>query len=228
MEVVAEAYRTRDPNFKVQAVQNLGTTGGLKALVAKAIDLAVLGRDLKTDEQAQGLIAFEYGRTPLVLGTSRTDLKSLNLQEIADLFAGRVLHWTDGSPVRLVLRPPNDSDTVLMSAWSPAIKEAMALAHARPGMVLASTDQQSADQLERLPGSLGTTTLAMILAKSRDIRALTINGAAPSDKTYPYYKRMYLALRSSDAGHATRFVDFLRSGEGRAALERLGHLVPQK
>lgn len=233
MEVLAQAYRKLDPGFQLQAVPNLGSSGGLKALSASVIDFAIIGRALKSDESAQGLIAFEYGRTPLVLGSSRKEPGSISLQDVADLYAGRVSQWPDGEPVRIVLRPLNDSDTVAISAWSPAIKDAMSLAHARPGMIVAPTDRQSAEQLERLHGSLGTTTLAMILAERRDIRVLPIAGVSPSvkslkDKTYPYFKRMFLVTRGQGAEHLAKFVAFVRSAEGRAQLERIGHLVPEK
>lgn len=230
MEVLAEAYRAREPGFRVQAVPNLGSSGGLKALVSGAIDIAVIGRELKSDELAQGLKAVEYGRTPLVLGTSRQAPQSVSLTELADLFAGRVTQWPDGTPVRVVLRPTSDSDTMLMSSWSPAVKEALAQAHARPGMIVAPTDRNSADQIERLAGSIGSTTLAMILAGRRDIRVLPIEGVTPSvqslaDKSYRYFKRMYLVTRINDAEPVNRFADFARSPAGRAALERIGHLV---
>lgn len=230
MEVLAAAYRARETKFQLHVIQNLGSNGAIKALAARAIDVAVIGRDLKGEETALGLTAFEYGRTPLVLGTNRREPKGLSLQEAADLFAGRITHWPDGVPVRLVLRPPTDSDTVLQSAWSPAMKEALNLAHARPGMVIAPTDRQSADQMERLPGSLGSTTLALILAEHRDLRVVPIGGVVPSvkalaDATYPYFKRMYLVTRGNEADLAQRFADFVRSGEGRAELTRIGHLV---
>lgn len=231
MEALAEDYGKRDPSFRLQTVSNLGTGGGLKALAASLIEVAMSGRDLNAEERAQGLVSFEYGRTLLVLGTSRKESKSISLQDAADLYAGRIAQWPDGVPVRIVLRPLNDVDTKLLSSWSPALHDAVSLAHARPGMVLAPTDQQSAERLERLPGSLGVTTLAIILAERRDLRVVPIGGVTPSvkalaDNSYPYFKRMFLVTRAQPAAHVEKFLAFVRSADGRARLEQLGHLVP--
>lgn len=234
MQRLAEAYARKEPSSRMVIVPNLGSSGGVKALLAGVVDLAVISRAPKAEELAGGLIAYEYGRTPFVFVThSKSDASSISLRAAAEYFSGRAAQWPDGVPVRLVLRPASDGDTALQAAFSPAMAEAIKLAHARPGMVIANTDQDAADEAARLPGSLANAALALLLSEERRLRILALDGVSPSvnalaDGTYPHHKRLFLLWRrDGQSTTAQRFVDFVRSDEGRQLLGKLGHWVPR-
>ena len=234
MQQLAEAYARKDPSTQVVIVPNLGSSGGVKALLAGAVDLAVISRAPKNTELAGGLVAYEYGRSPFVfVSHAKTSSDGISRRAAADYFSGRVANWPDGSPVRVVLRPTSDGDTELQAAFSPDMPAAVKAAHARPGMVIANTDQEAADETARLPGSLGTNTLALLYSEDRRLRVLALDGVVPSvkslaDGTYPHHKPLYLLHRGNSVSPtALRFIDFVRSDEGRALLAKLGHWVPR-
>lgn len=216
----------------VVVVPNLGSSGGLKALAEGAIDVAVSSRPLKAQETQQGLVATEYGRTPFVIVTSSKGAPGLkDVGELADIYAGRKTAWPDGMPIRLVLRPSHDGDAALLTSFSPGMKLAVEGALARPGMVIASTDQDAADTIERTPGALGTASLALIYSEKRDLKVLALNGVMPSARTaadgsYPYSKAMYLARKTGGKESAARFFEFMSSGQARQILTDSGHWLP--
>ncbi|HEX6362947.1 MAG TPA: substrate-binding domain-containing protein, partial [Albitalea sp.] len=71
MAALARAYAQVEPSFRLHVVPNLGSSGGLKALAAGSIHIAVSGRAPKPEESAAGLRAVEYGRTAFVLATTK-------------------------------------------------------------------------------------------------------------------------------------------------------------
>lgn len=231
MRVLADAYKKLEPEFSLDIVPNLGSAGGMQALNHNAVHFAVIGRTLKSDEVARGYIALEYGRTPFVVATARSNITGLTLREIADMYAGRVSKWPDGTPVRLVLRPANDGDTPLFASFSPAIKEALAVAMAREGMIVAVTDQDSASEIARIKGAVGTSALSLMLSENRPLVAVPIEGVKPSaqalaDGAYPYFKSLYIVTPGKPAAATTRFIAFVRSPEGQRILTQTGHWVP--
>ena len=231
MRILADAYSKVDPQFSLEIVPNLGSGGGLKALEQGAVHFAVISRPLKSDEMARGHAAIEYGRTPFVLATARGVATGLTLQQIADIYAGRLSKWSDGTPVRVVLRPANDSDTALLARLSPAVKDALAQAMAREGMIVAVTDQDSAHDIGRVKGAIGTSSLALVMSEKRTLVALAIDGVKPtvktlSDGTYPYFKSVYIVTKGTPSEGTTRFIAFVRSPEGRRILTETGHWVP--
>ena len=230
MRLLGEALKQTAPEFSLVMVPDLGTAGGLRALARDKIEMALSGRPLTKEEEAEGLIAIEYGRTPLVLATSKKGAGGLTLAQLADIYAGKLLNWPDGTPIRLVIRPVNDVDTPLLASFSPAVKDGVARSLTRPGLITAITDGETIDDIQRLEGGLGTSALAPILAEKRPLYALPIDGVAPTvknlaDGTYHHFKPFYIVTRGRPSAPVTRFVDFLHSAEGRRILTDSGHWV---
>lgn len=228
MQRLLEALQQSDPTFRLTIVPSLGSSGGLKALEAGALDIAVISRALTPAEAARGLVAREYGKTPFLLATNKPGMTGLTLQQVADIYAGTHTTWPDGTPIRLVLRPAADVDSGLLAAFSPAVKQSLALAMAKEGMVVAMTDQDSAKDLVRLPGSLGTTSLAILLSEGHALTPLALDGRVPSvatlaDGTYPYFKPLFVVTKGAPTGEVARFLNFLFSPAGHQVLSATGH-----
>lgn len=232
MQHMATAFGQRHPEHRVTVMPSMGSKGGIKALLSGAIDLAVSSRQPSPDEIAAGANATPYGRTPLVLAvTSSTRHAAISTQELVDAYAGRLTQWPDGTRLRLILRPTGDTDTELLKALSPAMREAITLAEQRKGMVFAVTDQDTADHLEKVPGALGPLTLAQILSEKRALKALPLNGVVPeaaslANATYPLHKDLLFVTGAKPAAAVQSFVAFVRSPAGRAVLAQTGHWVP--
>lgn len=232
IRLLGEAIARHDPGFRLTVVPNLGSGGGLRALQAGAIDLALISRPLKPEESAAGLVAYEYGRSPFVLVSSRTAASALTRAELAAMLDGSHTQWADGMPVRLVLRPLSDNDNALLAAMSPQVADGLKRAHSRSGLVIAMTDQDAVDEAERLPGSLATSTLALLLSEGRKAQALALDGVQPSAAAlaagrYPYFKPLLAVTRGAGSPAAQQLLAALQSAEGRALLESTGHVVPR-
>jgi len=216
---------------KVVVLPGLGSRGGKQAVAAGAIDLAVSADPLSAAEEREGLKARVLGRTAFVFVVSaQHPVSAVSLQEAMDLYRGKTLTWPDGGRVRPILRPQQDSDTAFLRKMSPAMDQAVTEAHARPGMHIAATDQAAADAIEGVPGAMGTSTLALLVAERRSLKALAINGVRPTAESvgngsYPYVKTVYLISRAPRPG-VQRFLDFLASAQGRAVLSSLGFVAP--
>jgi len=232
MRLLAQAYEKFDRGTKVSVLPSLGSSGGIKAVLAGAIEVGVSSRALRTKEQSQGVIALEYARTPFVFATAETTKATgINLTELAAIYSGKIRRWPDGTRIWLVLRPKADSDSALIDSISPEVKAAVAEARERPGLLFAVSDQECAMALEKHTGSFGPSTLALILAENRKLKALRINDIEPSVSTleagrYPYYKSLYLITTSKTPEAARRFIAFVQSKAGRDILSQTGHGVP--
>jgi len=75
---------------------------------------------------------------------------------------------------------------------------------------------------------LGTSSLALIISEKRSLKALAINGIAPSAKTiadgsYPYFKSLYVLTGTKPSGLTEEFIAFLSSTSGHKILTQLGY-----
>lgn len=232
MQALADAYAKRQPDSRITVLPSVGSSGGIKAVLAGAAQIGVSARPLKESEAKAGAAAFEYGRTPFVFAVAASSKASgLTTQNLVDIYAGKLEQWPDGSRIRVVMRPLGDSDTDIIKAISPAMREAKTAAERRPGMLFTVTDQESATAIETTPGGLGPTTLALVLSEKRALKALALDGVVPDGKAlasgkYPHYKQMFIVTGPKSPAAALDFVAFVGSATGRAILQQTGHWTP--
>ncbi|MEY2687203.1 MAG: hypothetical protein RL375_1401 [Pseudomonadota bacterium] len=227
MNLLAQAYTRAQPGMRVTVLPGLDSGGGIKALLAGALHLAVSARDLTSAESQAGAVAVELGRTPVVWATAAGHVvPGLTTQQLVDIYAGSRAVWPDGSKLRLVLRPSTDSE--VLRQLSSAMRDALAIAEQRKGTVVALTDQEAARDIESIPGALGPTTLALILSENRALQALALDGVMPTAQTiaagtYPLHIGLSVVTGPATSAQAQEFVAFLRSPQAAEILQRTGH-----
>ena len=232
MHLLADAYQKLNPATRVTVLPSLGSGGGIKALLAGSIQIAVSSRPVRDKERSQGAVELEYARTPFVFATAATTKDTgINITELAAFYSGKIESWPDGTRIRLVMRPQGDSDSDMIKSISAEVRAAKAEAEKRPGLLFAVTDQECADALEKYAGSFGPSTLGQILSEKRNLKVLRMNDVEPSVSalmagSYPYYKSMYIVTTPKTPEAALKFMAFVQSKAGQEILNRTGHAVP--
>lgn len=229
---MADAFRKKNPHLNILVITPpLGSKGGIRAVIEGALDIGLSNRDLLDEEKNKDVNAIEYGKSPLVF-VVRTDnpLSDITVKMVEDIYAGRLVNWQDGSPIRLVVRPATDMHTITLKDLSPEMKKAVEKVLSRKGLAIAATDDENADLLEKLQGSFGVSVYAQVIAEKRNLKVLSLNGVKPAPETiangtYPLINRCYLVIKTKPLPIVKQFADFVLSKEGQAILERLGHWV---
>ena len=229
VSLLAQAFMEENPGISIRVLPSLGSGGGIKALQKKRIDLGLSVRPLKEKEKVQGLTERVYATTPFVFATTATSSNAdVSYGQLEGIYSGTVLSWPDGSPIRLIVRPPKESDTLLIKSMSPGLDKAVDKALARYGMIFAVTDQDTANILESTKGALASLSLGQIMSENREVKILSLEGVPPliSGKVnlaYPYFKTYYMILRPDISEETQKFADFIMSDKGMEILESTGH-----
>jgi phosphate transport system substrate-binding protein len=227
---IGAAFVAVEPEATVEVLPSLGTGGGLAAVAAGAIDLALAARALNDAERARGLQSLAYARTPIAFVTNPTvGIHGITLTEVARILTGSMPSWPDGMPIRLVRREPSDADWTMLRSLSADMAAAVSVALGRPGLLTTATDQENADALERLPGSFGAMSIGQLRAEARGVTPLTFDGQAPEVEAlaagrYGLSRTLYVIWRDRPAHDAARFLAFLRTAQVSDLLVRLGHI----
>lgn len=233
MTLLGQAFGTQSPGTKVTVVPSLGTSGAFRAVTKGALDIGLSSRAATQEERKLGITSLEYARTPLVFVVStKTRATALTLDQVVDIYAGKLATWPDGNQIRPVLRQPGDDNTRQLRAMSPALEQALSLAERRQGMPFAVTDQEAAAKTETIPGALGVSTLGLIMSEDRRLRALALDGVEPTADNgasgrYPHVKTLFLITAADPSPAVRQFIAFIQSPAGRAILTRTGHWIPQ-
>jgi phosphate transport system substrate-binding protein len=224
MRLAGEAFQKTRPQSSVAIVPGLGSRGGIKALQAGAVDVAVSA----APAAEPGLISMELGRTPVVFAAANPGRGAgVTIADLVEIYSGRKTAWPDGSRLRVILRPNGDSDIAFLRALSPAMNRAIDDGFNLPGVKIAATDQDAANALGSIPGAFGMSTLLQVRAEARPLVLLPMGGVAPglaalANGSYPYAKTLYLVVRSEVTVAVRQYLDFLAEPAGRKLLTDLG------
>lgn len=231
MRQLADQYEKSHPGTKIRILPSLGSAAGINAVLGGGIDLALASRHLSDAERKQGALETEYAMSPFVFITNaKTNKKDITLRELEEIYRNPAASWPDGSRIRLILRPEKDIDTKMIRNLSPGMEQAVKSAQARPGMIVAITDQESTDAVSRTPGAIGAATLNEIISENRPVNVLSFNGLKPSvksisDNSYPLAKTFYLVTTPKTSKETLQFSEFVRSPAARSILMKTGNLV---
>ena len=146
------------------------------------LELAVSNRAPNDKERAAGeLPAVECARTPFVVMVHKDlGVSALTADQLAALYSEGAVTFPNGKRARPVLRLSDAGDTKLLQSFAPALGPAIDAASQRRGMLNANTDSEAADLVEKAQGAFASGTLAQIESEQRPLRALAIDGKAPS------------------------------------------------
>lgn len=231
MRRVGERMAAIHPGQGAVMLPSLGTNGGLRALQASAIDLALLARPLRPNEVTHGVRSRPYARTPIAVVTNGGTAAGFTLQEVGAVLRGEIATWPDGTRLRVVRREASDADWQLLASLSPEMERSIAAALRRPGLVTVGTDQENADALQGIGGSFGLMSIGQLKAEGLRLRPLALDGVAPAMAAvetgrYALSRTLYAAWMANARPPVAPFLDFLAGEEARAILLGLGYGMP--
>ena len=229
--ILATAFMTAHPSVVIEVPGSVGTKGAIAAVADGAITLGLLSRPLKEEEKAPGLVARPYARTPMVVGVhpSVPD-EEITSQELGDIYRGTKTHWKDGREIVVLTREPFDSGIQVIQKEIPGFKQAYEESHQANRWTVYFTDQDANQALSRTPFAIGFTDLGMIATEHLNIKALRLNGVAPSAETlnsdqYPLSRVLFFLYRDGTLPEGVKaFLDFVYSEGGSDILRSHGYL----
>lgn len=226
MRLLGQSYNSFHPEVSLHILPSLGSAGGIRALRDGAIDLAISSRLLHEKEKA-GITGYLLGMSPFVFVVHpATKVDDITKNQLGDIYDGSIASWQDGVQIRRILRPAADTDWQIMRTISPEVAKALDIAQETNGLFLAVTDSDALSYIERVHGSFGPSTLAMILAEKRSVKVLSFNGIQPGKvvpgKQYPMEKQFYILIRDNASAVVRDFIDFIFSDQGKSVLAKVG------
>jgi phosphate transport system substrate-binding protein len=230
MRLLGAAFSRQQPEIRIEVLPYIGSTGAIRGIARGTIDLGLSGRPASPDEEKLEATLRKYALTPLIIAAHlEVPLNAVSRDQLAAIYSGQPSRWEGGGMIRLVLRPAQETDSLVLRTISPAVSQGLDVALAKPGMRRAATDQDAADMLEQTPGAIGTSTLALALSEQRRFKVLALDGVMPDVEAlrsgrYPYNKPLYLVTRPQPSKAVQAFVDFIATPAGQAILIKNGQL----
>ena len=201
-----------------------GATAGVIALKRGAIDVAMLTRDLREEEDDPQLRNYLVARDAIaILVNTQNPVSNIPRKMLHKVYEGEITSWKalggPDAPIEILTREPASNaqkslrDYVLGGDEMPKGRQV----NSREEMIAA---------VKASPNAIGFGQLAAVTS---DTKELTIDGVPINKLTvlssrYPLSRSFYLVLYGAAAPGAERFVAFALSKEGQDAFAKQGLL----
>jgi phosphate transport system substrate-binding protein len=228
MQEVAAAFHSRNNGDRVEIMPNsLGTAGGVKGAQAGRLAIGLTARPPKPEAKGR-LMYRRLGLMPVVVTVNHSvAVAELSEAQICGIFAGRTRSWKDvggpDAPIVVLTRTADDENTL-------ALREHLGCAEdlekgAKTVTFAKATEMEAA--LATRSGTIGLTTLVAVLRDRERLRAVAINGVAPTPEAvragrYRLVKECGLVTAGEPDGVAKRFIDFVFGPDGQRLLTQSG------
>lgn len=222
---LAKAYREQNPAVTVEIGKGMGTKARIKALAEGQIDIAMASHGLVADDLIrQGMAVQEIAKVAVVFGVNAAvPVKGLADSQVCDIYSRKLVNWSDlggpDLPVAARTRPDSEVDTEI-------VRERVAcLAQLKMpdeiGVMPKSGDM--AKELSRTAGAIGMTTATVAEQSQGRIKPLSLNGVEPSANNvrsgaYRLTRDSFLVTRAAPSPAVARFLEFVRSAEGKRVI----------
>jgi phosphate transport system substrate-binding protein len=232
----AEIYMSQYPEIKIQ-VTGGGSGTGFAALQNRTTDLATASRKIKPKEIEACIKAF--GRKPTehkvaldglsVYVHKENPVNELSLQQLADIFTGRVRNWKEvGGPDALIVLYSRENSSGTYEFFKHAVLQN------RDFAASAQTLQGTAQVLQSVANekhgigyggaAYGGDAKTLRIKKNESSPAIEPNEETVVKGTYPIWRFLYIYVNPTlDKGEIATYLNWIRTDEGQAVVKNVGY-----
>jgi phosphate transport system substrate-binding protein len=227
----AEAFGRMRPEAVIGIPPSLGSSGGVRAAADGAITVGLVSRPLTEAEKSLGLTVRPYARTAVVIGVHLAVADdTITFDELVGVYRGTRTRWRDGREVIVLARQLGESTVEVLERAVPGFKDAYAGSIRAKRWTVLFTDQEMNRVLAKTADAIGLTDLGSITVERQPIKALRVNGVAPTPENvasgaYPLVKTLACVFRRETlSADARAFLEFVRSRDAEKILRANGYL----
>ena len=223
-EKLAQAYMEKHPNVKVN-VQGGGTSVGITSAQQGTADIGTASSKPK-DSDAQGLVQTQIAKDGIVVIVNNANkVSALTVNQTKDIFSGNVTDWSKvggSSGTISVITREDGSGT--RDGFQNIVMGGKNGTKIISNAIVQSSTEAVLQAVKGNPNAIGYISLASL---NGDVKAVTINGVAPSEKTvsddtYKIVRPFIFLTKGQPTGIVKDFIDFTMSAEGQNIVKQAG------
>jgi phosphate transport system substrate-binding protein len=223
-EKLAQAYMQEHPDVKIN-VQGGGTSVGITSAQQGTAQIGTASSKPK-DSDAQGLVQTQIAKDGIVVIVNNANkISALTINQTKDLFSGNVTDWSKmgGSAGSVSVITREDGSGTRDGFQNLVMGGKNGTSILKTAIVQSSTEA-ILQAVKGDPNAVGYISLASLTG---DVKAVTINGIAPSEKTvsdgtYKIVRPFIFLTKGEPTGVVKDFIDFTMSAEGQKIVKEAG------
>jgi len=225
-EIAGEDFQTAHPAVRV-LVSGVGSSAGIEAVTNGTAEIGTSSRELKPEEASLGLVDTKIARDAIaVIVNPANTVTSLTTSQVADIFAGKIVNWSQlggrDLPIGLVNR---DEASGTRDAFSKLVLKDLDF---DPTAAVLPGTGQVRSVVAQSESAIGYISLGFV---DKTVKALVIDTVTPSEKTvadgsYPLSRVLHFFTKGAPTGLAKEYIDFVLSAKVQDTVVRDAGFLP--
>ena len=217
-EKLVESYKETHPDVRFN-VQGGGSSVGIKSVHEGIADIGTSSRELKENED-EGLTQYNIGQEGIVIAVNNQNtVTDLSKEQLKDIFSGKVKNWNQvGGPDGEIHVITREEGSGTLDAFKSIVlgKDT----DIRSDAIVQSSTESVKQSVKQDENAIGFVSYAHM---SDDIKAVNVNGVAPSDATiadgtYELQRPFLFLTNGEPTGETKNFIDWVLSDDGGKVL----------
>lgn len=233
IKLMENAYEQKYPNipitYGVPEGRPNGSNQGIKNLLENRVQIAATSRTLLPEESLQKnikLIPIAKDALVVVVGINNPYKGSLTLEQLKDIYQGKIVNWSevggDDLPIKVINRSPQSGS---YNFFQDFVLLGESFAPDSSNFITYQTDVTTPILRELKNNGISYTTVAQ--AKNQTtVRIVPINGILPVDQTtinndnYPLSRSVFLAVPNQTSLAVKNFLELALSTKGQQLVQQ--------
>ena len=229
-EALIESFMAKYPGITVTA-EYTGLGAGLESLAAGSVDIGNSSRALKDEEKENGAVENTVAIDGIaVITDTENTVKDITAEDLAKIYTGEVQNWSElGGNDESIVVIGREAGSGTRDAFEELLDVADKCQYAQEldstGAVLA--------KVASTPGAIGYVSLDVV---DDTVSALSIDGVEPTEEKilagdYLLSRPFVMATKgeiSEQSDAVQELFKYIKSDEGKAVIEKVGLINPNK
>jgi phosphate transport system substrate-binding protein len=221
LTIIGKAYMKKNPKETIEVNQkSLGQPGGIAALNAGVIDIAMSAMPLNAEQSKLPFKPLEIAIVSGVVAVSKdVQVANISSQQLCDIYSGKIKSWKEvggADAAILVLTKPESDSTKTIFRKSFACMEKLIEA---PNTILLAKSQEMFVALQTKQNAIGIVDGIALNDSAGKFKSLKIDGNSIDSPKWPYFLRNHLVISKAPKEGVKKFMEFVKSPEGQALIK---------
>jgi phosphate transport system substrate-binding protein len=225
---LAKAYQQKSSDLELELGKGLGTGARLRALVEGKIQIALASHGIEPTEIQKGnLKVIQIAKGAIVFAVNSAAMSNITEEQVCAIYDGKITDWqalgASERPIVVMTRPPTEVDSEVIREKISCFKNLQVSEKAQ----VMTRGGDMAKGLAETSGAIGMTTMTVVEQSNRRVKALMLNGVAPSAENvksgrYFLTRDFYFVIKGEPTPSLRKFLDFVLSPEGDQVITANG------
>lgn len=206
-----EVYTEKHPELKV-SVQGGGSSAGIEAVITGASQIGASSRDLKGEENEQGLFDTVVAIDAIAIIVNPSNkVSKLSKKQVRDIFTGKVTNWKEvgGADMPIVLINRDEASGTREAFYKKALDETPFSKDA----VVQPGSGQVRSIVRNTPAAIGYMSFGYV---TKYVKVIEYAGVKPSktaikEGKYGLQRSLHFFTKGKPEGDTKKFIDFMLS-----------------